>query len=114
MTLDLDAIRARAQRVAAWAHSADDNRLAKTDVPALIAEVERLRREGICGDRAPALIRTDDGEESGAGVICELTHGHTSEWHEARDELGPPMRWRPASVTISAHPVQQSRTRGGQ
>lgn len=84
------------------------------DLPAGLAEVavhvaapiiERaMRREGICGDQAPTMIRTEEGDESGAGVICELTHGHKSEWHEAPsipDPLLPPMRWRNSSVTIS-------------
>ena len=66
--------------------------------------IERAVREqlgGICGDQAPRLVLVDDVEESGAGVICELHHGHPSEWHEAPNEFGPPMRWRPASITVS-------------
>lgn len=48
--LDLEAIRRRAHDVAVYAHSADERRLALEDVPALIAELEQLRRQlaGTC------------------------------------------------------------------
>lgn len=45
MTVDLDAIRRRAANVANWAQSDSVHRLAHRDVPALIAEIERLQRE---------------------------------------------------------------------
>lgn len=78
--------------------------VAEAAVRAAAPLIERaVRREGICGDPAPTLIRTEDGQESGAGVICELTHGHRSEWHEApsHDPFLPPMRWRNTSVGLA-------------
>lgn len=90
--LDLDAIAARAQRVANYADSHDETQLATRDVPALIEEMRRLRertngdrREGICGHWMQ-------------GAICELSYGHLSAWHEASNGPGhAPMRWRPES-----------------
>jgi hypothetical protein len=44
-------------------------------------------REGICG-----------AEFGQHGIICELTFGHRSAWHEAPNDPGlPPLRWKPST-----------------
>jgi hypothetical protein len=53
-------------------------------------EAWAARREGICG-----------AEFGQHGIICELTHGHLSAWHEAPNEIGPPMRWKPSTVAFN-------------
>jgi hypothetical protein len=62
------------------------------DVPVLLAA---LNRDGICGDEAADLFvncaRTMPS-------ICELRHGHASEWHE--DGMGK--RWRHARGSAEA------------
>ena len=78
---------------------------AQTAVRAAAPIIERAVRErlgGICGDPAPTLVLVEDETESGAGVICELHHGHPSEWHEAPNQFGPPMRWKPASISLAS------------
>ena len=49
-----------------------------------------LVREGICGAELPRLLPLTP-----AGV-CELTHGHRSEWHETPNEDGSTCRWKEA------------------
>lgn len=72
----------------------------------IIERAVRERLGGICGDPAPTLVLVDDETQSGAGVICELHHGHPSEWHEAPPgpEYGflPPMRWRNTSISLAS------------
>lgn len=91
-TLDLDAIRLRAQRVAAWAHSADDNRLAKHDVPALIAELETLRHAA--ADHEPERIDLDQlAEELRAHPHRKLVESLAETMQEIDDDDGNGGGW---------------------